>query len=274
MKLPRSIKRRAWDLERFGLTPRKLLHRLRGSGTAKVLCVTLPKAGTHLLERALCLHPQLYRPLIRTINDRNEMELGGIETMLDRLSGGQVLMAHLKHREDRVAAARRNRVKIVFMIRDPRDVIVSEVHYVISRRDHPLHAAFARRETMEARLRLAFLGAPDEDVEPLTNRLDDYAGWFRDADLIVRFEDLVGASGGVEGQNAVVEEMFQELGVELDARCREALVGRLISPASPTFRRGRAGGWREHAGKGDLAGIVDRELAVGDRGAYIPEAAR
>ena len=99
-------------------------------------------------------------------------------------------------------------------------------------------------------------------------------GWFRDADLVVRFEELVGASGGVERQNAVVEELFRKIGVALTPAQRHALVRRLISPASPTFRRGRAGGWTEHAGKADLAAIIERELAVGSRSAYIPEAAR
>ena len=46
-----SVGRRWWTLERFGFTPAKLARRAAPGKGPKVFCVSVPKAGTHLLER-------------------------------------------------------------------------------------------------------------------------------------------------------------------------------------------------------------------------------
>ena len=57
-----------WDLQRFGLTPDKLPRRVHNPQAPPVFLISIPKSGTHLLERALCLHPLLYRRLERTLS--------------------------------------------------------------------------------------------------------------------------------------------------------------------------------------------------------------
>jgi len=59
MRLAEAAARHAWTFRRFGLSPRKLVARIGNRTEPPILCVSLPKAGTHLLERALCLHPRL-----------------------------------------------------------------------------------------------------------------------------------------------------------------------------------------------------------------------
>ena len=72
------VSRQAWTLERFGLSPGKLPKRLSDQGAPRVFCVSIPKSGTHLLERALCLHPALYRKLVPTISGANVAKFGGL----------------------------------------------------------------------------------------------------------------------------------------------------------------------------------------------------
>ena len=56
-----------WDLKRFGMTPDKIWRRRGRPDLPKIFCVSVPKSGTHLLERVLCLHPRLYRKFMSTL---------------------------------------------------------------------------------------------------------------------------------------------------------------------------------------------------------------
>lgn len=66
--LSRCIDKLAWDFERFGLTPSKLLARVNNSNSPKIFITSIPKCGTHLLERAVCLLPRYFRKSLPTIN--------------------------------------------------------------------------------------------------------------------------------------------------------------------------------------------------------------
>jgi hypothetical protein len=237
------LKKVAWTAERFGVTPRKLTSRVSGAGLPKVLVVSVPKAGTHLVERAVCLHPRMYRRRQPTLNPLN-MGAGGLPGILASTRPGQVVLAHVPFDEEYGGALEREDVKALFVVRDPRDVAVSLAHYIGEREDHPLHAQFAPRD-LRGRIELAITG----DVQarppapPLASVLAGFAGWFESGALSVRFEDLVGARGGGESgaQARALAEIYAHLGLEPEP----GLGRRLFSDASPTFRRGAIGQWRE-----------------------------
>jgi hypothetical protein len=56
--LRQSLRKTHWRLYAFGLTPGRLALRLANGHLPAVLCTSLPKAGTNLVVRALCLHPR------------------------------------------------------------------------------------------------------------------------------------------------------------------------------------------------------------------------
>ncbi len=248
MSLGRRLDRFRWDLDRFGMTPRKLRTRLRRPVDRGLLAVSLPKAGTHLLERALCLHEGVYRPLVRTIHDANVDALGGLETHLARLRGGELLAAHLAYQSTHREAARRHDVGVVFVVRDPRDILVSQVFYIEREQQHPLHGVFAAAGSISDRLRLAIDGDSERGVESLADRLDAYSGWLEFADLTIRFEDLIGTAGGGDAsvQQRTLAAVFALLDIQLEGATSRSILDRLVSRASPTFRRGRIGGWQAH----------------------------
>jgi hypothetical protein len=209
----RKIPLNRWTFERFGLDPSGVRLRIANPGAPKVLCISLPKAGTHLLERAICLHPRLYRKLVPTITGRELRRRGGAERFFGRLRPGQVVMAHLRYdaRVPELLAA--HGVRPIFMIRDPRDVVVSQVRYALGRPDHWAHA---------------------------------FAGWMRDDVALVRFEDLIGVEGGgsAERQREVVADVYRFVGVDAEPTLVDDVSRRSFSADSPTFRKGAIGGWR------------------------------
>jgi sulfotransferase 6B1 len=242
--LPKDV----WTLERFGLMPPKLRYRVISDQQApRVLSVSLPKAGTHLLERALCLHPSLYRKLVPTVwPEALDRRWGSLAGLLRTLSPGQITVAHIPFEEGYPQVLARMKATALFMIRDPRDIALSEAHYVVKHPEHPYYQRFAEVPDLRGRIALAIDGDRAIGLESIIDRLDLYQGWLRGSALVVRFEDLVGPEGGgdVDRQRHLVEAIYRHLGVDAGPELVERACSRLFSSDSPTFRRGAIGGWR------------------------------
>lgn len=221
------------------------MRRVRNRDEPRVLCVTVPKSGTHLLERVVCLHPRIYRALVPTVHEGNLDRYGGLWKMLGRLGPGQALFTHLPYKPRFEEAVAGTGARMLFLVRDPRDVAVSEVHYTLSHPETPGHHALRRQPDLHARLRLVIEGG--EGLLPLAARLARFEGWLRADPLLVRFEDLVGPEGGGSAatQMDTLEQIFSHLQVPIDSEQLIDLRQRVFSEASPTFRRGRIGGWRD-----------------------------
>lgn len=253
-----------WTLERFGMTPGKIRHRIADPRAPKAFCDSIPKAGTHLLERAVCLHPRMYRRRLPTVGDGNVERYGGLETVAGKQRGGQVVVSHLRFREEypKILAARG--VIPIFLIRDPRDVVVSQVHFVTKTQDHRQHEVFASIADPKERLRLSIQGDPARGVASIAERLDRYAGWLTSGALVVRFEDLVGPGGGgdADAQRRAVTSIYGFLGLGRDPELIDSVCGRLFSTDSPTFRKGAIGQWQDQL-DAELRELFDE--TVGDR---------
>jgi sulfotransferase 6B1 len=253
-----------WTFERFGLTPSKLARRATDRSAPRAFCVSIPKAGTHLLERALCLHPRMYRKLLPTVSDENIGKVGGVEKLLRRIRPGEVVASHLRFAPPYPEQLQRSGAAGVFLVRDPHDIVVSQVHYVSKRADHRLHDVFAERDDMREKLRLAITGDRDRGAPSIGERLDYFAGWLDAGCLVLRFEDLVGPGGGgsAERQRGAVVSLLRHVGLGEDDRTVDAIARELFSSESPTFRKGSAGGWRS-AFDPELEALFDE--VVGDR---------
>ena len=236
----RWVVRKAWDLQRFGLTPPKLWARLTNRSEPRILLISIPKAGTHLVERALCLHPRLYRKFIPTLHSKNLERYGGLENLLRTLKPGQALISHLHYSPEQLKLIEQYDVRCIFVIRDPRDIVVSRAHYVARNREHPYHFLFEGRSLKE-RIRLAIVGDPETGYVGIRERLERFAGWIDTSAFVVRFEQLARA----ESRPDALRSLYDYLGIELD-RDRLSLIGKsLVSSASPTFRKGTVGGWKQ-----------------------------
>jgi len=242
------VARQRWTLERFGLSPGKLPRRAGGGASPRVFCVSIPKSGTHLLERALCLHPALYRKLVPTVSGENLERLGGLEHLVGRIRPGQVVVSHLRHDDEAERTLALAGVRGLFMVRNPRDILVSQIHYATSRADHRTHDLFASLPDERARLRAAIVGDPDRGLPSIAQRLRYFRGWLSSGFLVVRFEELVGVAGGGEAvpQRDLLQRIFRYVGVDASDPVVEHVARRLFSADSPTFRSGQVGSSREY----------------------------
>jgi Sulfotransferase domain len=241
------VSRQRWTLERFGLSPGKLPRRISDQGAPRVFCVSIPKSGTHLLERALCLHPALYRKIVPTVSGENIGKWNGLAGLVGRIRPGQVVVSHLRHSDQDERTLDEAGVRGLFMVRNPRDLVVSQIHYVTKRADHRLHDLFSSLPDARARLRLAITGDAAAGLPSIAERLSYFEGWLRSDLLMVRFEDLVGSAGGGDAgrQRDLLRSVFTHLGVDASDERVRAVAGRLFSSDSPTFRAGQVGSSRD-----------------------------
>lgn len=142
----------------------------------KIIVNSLPKSGTHLLERVLNNYPQvqfsgrhightkdssylwlrleLPLKLFNSVRIPSKDELlmvtdvprytskQKLKKELVSISNNEFLTAHLPYSDQASELLQKLNYKMLLMIRDPRDVAVSFVHYVKQHRKHPLYKDF------------------------------------------------------------------------------------------------------------------------------------
>lgn len=237
LRKPRKyLERRYWDLARFGLTPEKLVRRIRGSSAPPVVFTSIPKAGTHLTERLLCLHPYYYRTMTSTISSPDRLTQHAAS-----LSNGQLLCAHIQYSSAIDDFLRERGIKVVFSLRDPRDILVSRAHYIYVTPDHYLHGLALRYPNLRDRIAVLIEGEPNSRLVPYREILLGFAGWLSTDAIVVRFEDLADQ----HRRPGVVTDVFGRLGIPVDEVRREKIAASTVSAASPTFRRGTSGEWKD-----------------------------
>ncbi len=240
-----SAGRIIWNAQRFGLTPSKLGQRLiPDRALPRLVLISIPKSGTHLIERALCLHPRIYRPIYPTLTRQNLGQYGGLPTLLARLGPGQLLVSHLPYSDTILEQLNDRGIRALFAVRDPRDILVSNAYYIAAQPRHPLYAHYTSCPELRDRIRLGIEGLPGQPETGIRARLEAFAPW-ADHLPVIRFEELAPSGGPGDGLSSAVTGLFGAAGIALAQPTAKHIAARLHSTASPTFRKGRAGQWRE-----------------------------
>jgi hypothetical protein len=141
-------------------------------------------------------------------------------------------------------------MKHILIIRDPRDVYVSFLHYVV-RPAHELSESFGSMSPEERAavvLDGGFAGPSGRRIAGVSETLRSIAQWRPSAEcLIVKFENLVGEKGGGSREAQIGEclRITGHLGIEIERESLPQLCDQFFDTSSPTFRKGRAGAWRD-----------------------------
>jgi Sulfotransferase domain len=245
-----------------GLGPRTLesgdRFPLAGRRLKSVLGVRKPEdvmgIGPHLVEGGR------FPPARRFLRGRGEKVTVGVVSprqisrrwlagRLSRVPNGCFVNAHCLYTQDLADLFREGGMEVVCILRDPRDVAVSQMHYLKQLKNHFAHEEYMALPSDHERLMVSIRGGElgGRRLRSLAERYGRFLGWEREGGAVmVRFEDLVGPGGGgsEEARRLAVGRIAEHLGVPLDeptiSRVGEDLFG-----AGRTFRRGQIGGWRE-----------------------------
>jgi len=169
----------------------------------------------------------------------------------------ELVSAHLFYSEQVNKALAAKNVVHYFIYRDPRDVVVSEAHYLYQMNKwHKLSKYFRRMHHLKDRCTLAIKGmetGPLADVYPdIKKRFERYAGWLNNENVFpVKYESLIG-----QNQKETIAKMIDRYSkyasLEIDKkRVLNSALENINPYRSHTFRKGGSGGWCK---------VFDREL--------------
>lgn len=241
----KSVQSYFYDFQRFGLTPTKLVARLGGRAekVPRVLTVTMPKSGTNLLQRILVLHVLLSRAWLPTLGRRNSDIWKDPKALLGSVGAGRIVSTHFDFDMNLARLIKDElQYKILLMIRDPRDAVISDMHYILSWPGHSQKTLFESMASDKERLMTLISGS--DVVRPIREQILRFSGWADYAHLI-RFEDAVGAGGGGSDdmQRMVVGGIFDYLGISLSDSELEFISANCRSAKTQTFRTGAIRNW-------------------------------
>jgi hypothetical protein len=219
---------------------------------------SFPKSGTHLLTQVLQGFTRL-GPAVDSGLPAVTMFKGDtgkpcppevIQADLDRLLPGDIAYGHLYAEPYIRACLARTGMAAYFILRDPRDVVVSHVHYVTEMAPEHFHHRYYAEvlQSFSERLVTSILGRSEceEPFPDIRTRFEPYLGWLEQPGVqILRYEDFLSDRAALLGRviDQAVERGFPLVKGRAEAvACLEA---GLDPRRSPTFRTGKAGAWRE-----------------------------
>lgn len=227
----------------MALRPMSLKGRFTGP---RVLANSIPKAGTNLMERALTHTPGMRMAPFRTLLDWDECSPKTLKRLM-RLKNGQFILGHLPAHQDILDLLATLDIKTLFLIRDPRDIVVSMYKY-INEIDvtHYSHKVIASLPDDHARLTAVIKGI-DGNVASVAEIWNRFNGWMSaPGTLVIKYEDLLGEQGGgsKDAQCATIYAIASHLGMEVSVTDMQYIAHHTYCTKSSTFRRGMIGTWR------------------------------
>lgn len=173
-----------------------------------------------------------------------------LQAWLNSIPPGHYLSGHLPWTVETADLVRATGLKHLIIVRDPRDVLVSFLHFV-TRPEHVLSRDFLSL-TPDERLALALEGGVGPrsgwTITGLSQGFASILAWQQEPDvLFLRFEALIGerGDGSRAAQLAAVEAVCQYLGLAADEELVEYVCAHAFDTSAETFRRGKIGSWRD-----------------------------
>lgn len=222
-----------------------------------VLGNAIPKAGSHLtiqLLRGLTkIGPFIDTgfPPVNRAEDNSKLGFDEIVRRVEDMRPGDLGYGYLHYKEPYISLLTKPGRALIFIYRDPRDVIFSAVRYATEGYLlHGMHDYYANQlKTDEERIDAEIFGVqePGFEYSGVMTRYEKYIGWLDEPRaLCVRFEDLM------LDREAAVGRMIDFLGergfdlkVGRDESVR-AMMANVNPGKSGTFRKGQPGNWKEH----------------------------
>ncbi|MGD9091948.1 MAG: hypothetical protein PVF74_03810 [Anaerolineales bacterium] len=230
--------------------------RLTLAGVPILFANSFPKSGTHLLTQVLNgftnFGPAVDSgmPAIVTFDGRTGRQRSASEILIDlkNLLPGDIAYGHVHAFSEAVEFFVQDSVAAFFIFRDPRDVVLSHVHYVTEMEPGHIHHRYYTEglQSFHERLRTSITGLSDSNLSfpDIKARFEPYLDWLDQSQVLsLQFERFIDDRDNALCQvyDHAVERGFPEI------ESRDVAVNILkmsINPKrSPTYRSGKIGGW-------------------------------
>jgi hypothetical protein len=231
---------------------------------------SFPKSGTHLLAQVLQAFPQIgpavdrgMGPILTFVPETGrKRSTPEILAELRALRPADLCFGHVIAEAEIVDYLSRGPVAHFFILRDPRDVVISHAFFLADKAvDHVHHAYYKELNSLDERIRASILGRPggtgtgypgdtelfEGDFPDIGARFQPYLAWLKQPGvLVLRFEDFI------LSRPAALDRLLdyaQQRGFQPRVGREQAreILARAIDPQNSfTFRGGRVGDWQKH----------------------------
>jgi hypothetical protein len=243
----------------------------------RVFVNSFPKSGTNLVGKLLTLldiqagpgvtsslilgRHKLIKSLLRSAHLPGNMLLIGLDIpvavrknwlarRLEQVQNPGFSLGHVLYTSHFASVIEALNFKVILVIRDPRDIVVSHAHYISNEHDHFLHSHYTSLGDWHKQLAFSITGGMVPGVgylESVRVRGFSVDGWLQKKGiLILRFEDLIGPLGG--GTQVAQREAICRVGDFLEIKIsadKLDTVCNSLHGGTHTFRKGLIGSWRE-----------------------------
>jgi len=260
MKTPDSLQPLLNDVRNLRSTFRsaRRWNRVNFKAIPAIFGNAMPKSGSHLLLQILhgiyAVAPFRYvapDPIRMITAEGRQRSAGELRRDLRKIHSGAITWGYLRSCPEYISwFAEHANIIQYFIYRDPRDSIVSNAFYAVDiHQGHAQHEYFSSI-SMEERIKVSIMGRDEAGLlylPTIREHYERYIGWL-DCDFVlsIRFEDLIQNRG--ESLTLILNHLERN-GVTIPTARDKALdvIREAIQPRnSPTFRKGQAGGWRDH----------------------------
>ncbi len=219
---------------------------------------SFPKSGTHLLTQVLQGFSQLGPavdsglPAITTFEGDTGRSRASSEIVKDlhRLRPGDIAYGHIHALPEVITFLGQDGVAPYFILRDPRDVVVSHVHYVSEIETNHIHHQYYTEvlQDFEERLHTSILGIPNPEIPfpDIRTRFEPYLLWLEQSSVLsLHYEEFVTAREQAIG--CVLDHSIRRgFPTKIEREKAIQVLSKNIDPKrSPTFRSGKIGGWKD-----------------------------
>lgn len=217
----------------------------------------MPKSGSHLIIQVLQglvdLGPFVnpgFPPLNRSEDNRKLNDATVLEN-IQRMRSGDIAYGYIQARQPFISVINDPGKAMVFVYRDPRDMIVSHVFYATQMyAGHGMHEYYQDTlQNMEQRIDAAIRGVdePGSELSSVAQKYQAYLGWLEQPGVLsLRFEDLILDRPASLGHILEYLEGFGFRPSVSRQAALETLAAAIAPRKSGTFRKGQPGNWREH----------------------------
>lgn len=230
----------------------------------RIFVNSLPKAGTHLLMSMLEVVPGimnsrlhiLTKSVVSPAASGPQLDQASLRRQLRTVRKGQVASAHLPFIASMNALIQDEGLRVVNLVRSPRDMLVSRYFYIAGLRRHHLHNHLMTHYHDKKSRLLALIEGPKSGEDTVGGLFRPYAELFRDfaawttapGVLTVHYEDLVGARGGGsdERQLAALSDVSRHLSLPVSGEQLQATWKTVQDRSTATLRKGAIGDWVNH----------------------------
>lgn len=257
-RINRSLRRVA-PFRRIGMPLYEAYRRLTASGAAAAIAInSVPKAGTHLVASIISRVPGIRPSGVMVVHDffplgklnsegiMPQYDLHALRRRLNSVKPGTFANCHLYY-DEATSKLLRESVQSVFIVRDPRDVLLSQLHYIQEFSAHERHAhLMGSYGSREARLSALITGWPEtpntRGMADVGARLRAYHGW-KESLQTFKFEEFAAPSSEDDLMNSL-SRLAHATGLDQLADPDRLKAG-IGDKWSPTMRAGRVRGWRD-----------------------------